>query len=177
MNTNLLLTIIAVLGSITILQGAMICFMILNRKKFSKKMKRRTSVVKKREKTLREQIANLFGEIEKLEKQVAFYKGNMKTYKEKASEYAYAMEEIIRLYQKACTTISEYVQAGLLIKSFSESKAAYEDFLATWRDLQIRKYVQTYNLRNIIEDPEELEFLFGTSDMGFLSEVFEQVEL
>lgn len=169
MNTNLLIAVIAILGGVVCLQGAIICFLFANRKKFAKKVKR--------EKALRNKISSLYAEVERLEKQSNHYKAESKRYKAKASEYAYAMEDIRVLYQKACTTISEYVQAGLLIKSFSESKAAYEDFLATWRDLQIRKYVQTYNLRNIIEDPEELEFLFGTSDMGFLSEVFEQVEL
>lgn len=178
MNTNLLIAVVAVLGSLVVVEGAIICFLILNRKKFAKKVKKQNSdkSVAKREKVLRNKIADLYGEIERLEKQYNFYKKEAIRYKEKAADYAYAMEEITSLYRKACETISDYVQEGILIKNFSDSKAAYEEFSNTWRDLQVRKYVETYKLENIINDPQDLENLFGTSDMGFLSEVFEKVE-
>ena len=97
-------------------------------------------------------------------------------YKDKMEDYAYAMNKVTSLYEKACTTISEYVQSGLLIREFSDSRIAYDDFQNTWKDLQFRKYIRTYKLGDIVNEPEELKFLFGTSDMGFLSEIFSKIE-
>lgn len=175
MNTNLLIAVIAILGGVVCLQGAIICFLFANRKKFAKKVKKANSnkMVEKREQSYRQKISNLYGEIDRLEKQYSFYKSEAKRYKEKATDYAYAMEDVTKLYRKACETISNYVREGLLIKNFSDSVSAYEQFTSTWRDLNYRKYIETYKFSEVISQPQELEELFGTSDMGILSEVFQ----
>lgn len=179
MNTNLILAIaIVLLGLVSIAEGALIVMLIKSRKEYAKKIKRRyaNKTVERTQRVLKEKINDLYEEVERLEKQLAFHKGEVRRYKEQMSEYAYAMNKVTVLYEKACTTISEYVQSGLLIREFSDSRIAYDDFQNTWRDLQFRKYIKTYKLGDIINEPTELEFLFGTSDMEFLSEIFNKIE-
>lgn len=172
---NSLIMIIIVLGSAVVLEGLIIAFLIRNRKNFSKKVKKQFSDknVVRREKGYLEKISDLYQEVERLEKQLVFYKSEVSRWKQKATEYAYAMQDIVELYSKACETISNYLREGLLIKSFSDSSSAYDHFRITWRDLQSRRFIDTYKFQEILDDPEELEFLFGTSDMNYLAEVFQ----
>lgn len=179
MNTNLILIIaVALLGLISIAEGALIVMLIKSRKDYAKKIKRKYANrnVNRTIKALREKVSDLNEEVERLENQLDFQKSETKRFKDKIGDYAYAYNKITSLYEKACTTISEYVQSGLLIRQFSDSRTAYDDFQNTWKDLQFRKYIRTYKLGDIVNEPEELEFLFGTSDMGFLSEIFSKLE-
>ena len=179
MNTNLILIIaVALLGLISIAEGVLIVMLINSRKDYAKKIRRKyiDRNVDRTVKTLKEKIRDLSEEVERLEQQLDFHKGEVRRYKDKMEDYAYAMNKVTSLYEKACTTISEYVQSGLLIREFSDSRIAYDDFQNTWKDLQFRKYIRTYKLGDIVNEPEELKFLFGTSDMGFLSEIFSKIE-
>ena len=167
MKENLLLV---VLIGVVMAQGAIIAYLI----DFIKKMKSRNDNkgIARKEKGYLEKISDLYEEVERLEYQLSFYKGEVAKWKEKATEYAYAMEDITVLYGKACETITNYIREGLLIRSFSDSVSAYEHFTNTWRDLNSRRFVETYKFNEILNDPQDLEDLFGTSDMEFLSEVF-----
>lgn len=175
MKEILLLIVIAVLSTVVIAQGIVIYFLIKNRRNYARKIKRQNTdkAVARREKGYLEKISNLYSEVERLEGQLSFYKNEVTKWKQKASEYAYAMQDIVALYSKACETISNYLREGYLIRNISDSQSGYEHFKTTWRDLQNRRFIDTYKFNEILDDPDELEFLFGTSDMNYLAEVFQ----
>lgn len=173
---NGLLVLIAVLVLIVIVQGVIIVRLLNVKNNYAKRIKRRREVEKKKDL----KIASLRAKVEEMQKEFSnvdgstyFHEKEAKKWKKEAREYAYAMQNIVELYGKACETISNYLREGLLIRSFSENTSSYEYFTTTWRDLQSRRYIETYKFRDILDDPEELEFLFGTSDMNYLAEVFQ----
>lgn len=170
-----LIIIIVMLSIVIIVQGSIIVFLLKNRRDYAKKVKRHhsDSNVARREKGYLEKISDLYSEVERLEQQLSFYKNEVVKWKQKATEYAHAMQDIVELYSKACGTISDYLREGLLIKSFSESSSAYDHFRITWKDLHSRRFIETYKFQEILDDPKELEFLFGTSDMSYLAEIFQ----
>lgn len=171
---NILLLMVVVLSTVVVLQSVVIGVLVANRKKFAAKIKQKYDVIKveNRNMNYRKKIADLYGEIDSLQRSFNKCNEDKIEYKIKANDYAYAMDKITKLYQVACGTISSYIQSGLLIKDFSENRHAYEDFVNIWRGLQDRQYVRVYKLNQIIDNPKDLEYLFGTSDRGFLSEVF-----
>lgn len=166
--------LIVVLAIAALFEGGVIYCLVKRNKSFIKKVKTLylDKNVARREKNYLTKISDLYEEVERLEKQLSFHKDELVKWKEKASEYAYAMQDIVELYSKACGTISNYLREGLLIKDFSNSSSAYEQFNMTWTDLQNRRFIETYKFQNILDNPEQLEYLFGTCDMEYLSQVF-----
>lgn len=167
--------LIVVLAIAALFEGGVIFCLVEGRISFAKKMKKQylDKNVAIREKGYLTKISDLYEEVERLEKQLTFYKGELVRWKEKAADYAHAMQDIAELYSKACGTISDYLREGLLIKSFSNSSSAYDHFNMTWKDLQNRRFIETYKFHDILDNPEQLEQLFGTCDMEYLSQVFQ----
>lgn len=166
--------LIVVLAIAALFEGGVIFCLVENRASFAKKIKDKylDKNVARKEKGYLTKISDLYEEVERLEKQLVFHKDEIVRWKSKAHDYAYAMQDVAELYGKACGTISDYLREGLLVKSFSQSKSAYEDFHTTWKDLQDRRFIDTYKFQEILDNPNELEYLFGTSDMNVLTEVF-----
>lgn len=172
---KILIVIITILSVVTVIQGAAIALLIQSRKDFANKIKRKYScnIVQRKEKGYISKISNLYADVERLERQLHLYKAEMKVWKQKTNIYASEMKQVTLLYSKSCETISNYLREGLLIKSFSDSHVAYEQFKLTWQSLQDRNIVEVFKFQDLLDDSDDLEYLFGTADMQYLSKVFQ----
>ena len=86
MNTNLILIIaVALLGLISIAEGVLIVMLIKSRKDYAKKIRRKyiDRNVDRTVKTLKEKIRDLSEEVERLEQQLDFHKGEVEDTKTK----------------------------------------------------------------------------------------------
>lgn len=172
---NTILVFIATLfGLASLLEGCLIIFLIRDKRHFASKVKTKASeTIFKQTTKYSQEVNSLRKEMRELRRQQFYCRKELNKWKQKARDYAFAMQDISELYSKACGAISDHLREGFLIKSFSDSDLAYEHFNATWKNLQYRKVIQTYNFQDILDCPDDLEYLFGTSDLNALSEVFQ----